>query len=88
MDEITIANQTYKIINLQGRPPAMLDKSVAALYEVATMRVNEARKNNKENFPPEFAFQLTKEEFAKVIENFDNLKYSPLLTLVLHMGRV
>jgi hypothetical protein len=45
----------------------MLDSDLAALYEVTTSRLNEQAKRNQGRFPPEFMFQLTKEEF-------DNLK--------------
>ena len=45
----------------------MLDQYLAELYEVETKRLNEQVKRNKERFPADFMFQLTKEEF-------DNLK--------------
>ena len=45
----------------------MLDQDLAELYEVETKRLNEQVKRNKERFPADFMFQLTKEEF-------DNLK--------------
>lgn len=59
----------------------ILDCNVAVLYGVETMRINEAVKNNHDKFPDGYVIQLTREEKAEVIENFDNpkLKYSPAL---------
>ena len=40
----------------------MLDKDLAMLYGIETGHLNRAVKRNKERFPKDFAFQLTKEE--------------------------
>ena len=40
----------------------MLDRDLAELYGVETKVMNQAVKRNKERFPEEFCFQLTKEE--------------------------
>jgi hypothetical protein len=40
----------------------MLDSDLAELYEVATKRLNEQVKRNKDRFPADFMFQLTPEE--------------------------
>lgn len=40
----------------------MLDRDLAELYEVATSNLNKAVKRNRERFPGDFMFQLTKEE--------------------------
>ncbi len=45
----------------------MLDKDLAWLYEVETKRLNQAVKRNIERFPEDFMFQLTKEEFEKLM---------------------
>ena len=42
----------------------MLDSDLAAIYGVSTMRLNEQLKRNLKRFPLDFAFQLTREEFA------------------------
>jgi hypothetical protein len=67
-----------KIITLRGQQ-VILDKDVAELYGVATMRINEAVKNNPEKFPNNYIFRLNHQEKIWVIENFDNmrLKFSP-----------
>ena len=40
----------------------ILDSDLAKLYDVPTFRFNEAVKRNADRFPPDFIFQLTKEE--------------------------
>ena len=45
----------------------MLDSDLATIYGVATMRLNEQLKRNLKRFPSDFAFQLTREEFAALI---------------------
>ncbi len=42
----------------------MLDKDLAELYGVNTMRLNEQVRRNMERFPKSFCFQLTKEEMT------------------------
>jgi hypothetical protein len=41
----------------------MLDRDLAEIYGVPTFRFNEAIKRNRHRFPPDFMFQLTREEF-------------------------
>ena len=41
----------------------MLDRDLATLYEVETRILNQAVRRNIDRFPPDFLFQLTKEEF-------------------------
>jgi phage regulator Rha-like protein len=50
-----------KIYLIRGKK-VMLDRDLAALYEVETRQLNQAVKRNLDRFPPEFMFQLTKEE--------------------------
>jgi ORF6N domain len=45
----------------------MLDSDLARIYGVPTFRFNEAIKRNRERFPKDFAFQLTREEFRRLI---------------------
>lgn len=40
----------------------MLDSDLAELYQVPTFRLNEAVKRNRNRFPEDFMFQLSKEE--------------------------
>jgi hypothetical protein len=41
----------------------MLDRDLAQIYGVPTFRFNEAIKRNRHRFPPDFMFQLAREEF-------------------------
>jgi phage regulator Rha-like protein len=41
----------------------MLDKNLAELYDVETRTLVQAIKRNKQRFPPDFMFQLSKDEF-------------------------
>ena len=78
MPDRLILHVEKKIITLRNEK-VILDSSVAELYGVGTMRVNEAVKNNPDKFPLGYLFELTKQEKKEVIENFDNLKikFSP-----------
>ena len=42
----------------------MLDRDLAALYEVPTKVFNQAVKRHQDRFPADFMFQLTKAELA------------------------
>ncbi len=67
--EITVEVVATKILLVRGRK-VMLDKDLALLYGVSTMRLNEQVKRNKERFPEDFMFQLTKEEASNLISHF------------------
>ena len=55
----TIQNKIYEIRGVK----VMLDRDLAALYQVTTGNLNKAVKRNIRRFPPDFMFQLTKEEW-------------------------
>ncbi|HVZ81321.1 MAG TPA: ORF6N domain-containing protein [bacterium] len=55
-----------RILTLRGQK-VILDRDLAALYGVKTLRLNEAVKRNKDRFPGDFCFQLTREEFTRLI---------------------
>ena len=60
----------------------MLDSDLAEFYGVATKRLNEQVKRNKDRFPEDFVFRLTEEERSEVVAKCDHLlklKYSPTL---------
>lgn len=52
----------------------MIDRDLAELYGVETKALNQAVKRNKERFPDDFMFQLTKEERDEVVTICDHLK--------------
>ncbi|MCQ2263731.1 MAG: ORF6N domain-containing protein [Bacteroidales bacterium] len=69
------------IFTLRGQQ-VLLDRDLAALYSVETKVLNQAVKRNIERFPPDFRFQLTKDEFQELITNCDrfaSLKHSATL---------
>ena len=51
-------------IRSQRGQRVILDSDLAMLYGVPTKRFNEAFKRNRDRFPTDFAFQLTRAEFA------------------------
>jgi len=53
------------ILTLRGHR-VMLDRDLAALYEVPTFRLNEAVKRNRQRFPEDFMFQLNVEELQEL----------------------
>src|SRR3989344_4070836 len=55
-----------EILFIRGKK-VMLDKDLAALYQVETKNLNKAVKRNRERFPDDFMFQLTKEEFNNLM---------------------
>jgi hypothetical protein len=60
----------------------MLDADLALLYGVATKRLNEQVKRNRDRFPADFMFQLTQAERSEVVATCDHLKslrFSPSL---------
>ena len=70
------------ILTVRGAP-VLLDRDLATLYGVPTKALNQAVKRNAERFPPDFMFQLTREECSRsqiVTMNAgrgSNLKYLP-----------
>ena len=65
----SIQNRIYEI---RGER-VMLDRDLAALYETETKALNLAVKRNIKRFPPDFMFQLTKEEFEAIRSQVDAL---------------
>ena len=60
MDELQ--NIQSKIYVIRGER-VMLDRDIAALYNVETKVLNQAVKRNIKRFPEDFMFQLSKTEF-------------------------
>ena len=72
----TNPNSSYKLftddyirsgIVLIRNVSVMIDSDLALLYNVTTGNLNKAVKRNIGRFPPDFTFQLTKEEFNVLI---------------------
>jgi hypothetical protein len=80
-DIIPLEKIEQRLILIRGEK-VMLDTDLAVMYGVSTKVLNQAVKRNKDRFPDEFMFRLTKEEKAKVVTNCDHLKrlkFSPVL---------
>jgi len=55
--QAAIAGMAQRILVVWGRR-VMLDSDLAALYGVATKRLNEQVKRNRRRFPSDFMFEL------------------------------
>ncbi len=66
MDEIAVIQR--KIYEIRGQK-VILDRDLAALYQVETKVLNQAVKRNKERFPEDFMFQLTLKEWREIAIN-------------------
>ncbi len=70
-----------RILLIRGQR-VMLDADLAQLYAVPTKALNQAVKRNRDRFPPDFMFRLTRGEKREVVTNCDHLerlKFSPVL---------
>lgn len=63
MNEVQVIQN--KIYEIRGQR-VMIDRDLAELYRVTTGNLNKAVKRNIRRFPPDFMFQLTKEEFERL----------------------
>ena len=82
----SIQNRIYEI---RGER-VMLDRDLAALYEVETKRLTEAVKRNFKRFPSDFMFQLTKEQYEAIrvqVETLENSQSSRSQFATLKNGR-
>ena len=59
-----------KIYEIRGQR-VMLDFDLAELYGIETKYLKRSVKNNIRRFPPDFMFELTKEEFDSLRCNFE-----------------
>jgi len=60
---VVLIEQIDRMIRTIRGVRVMLDRDLAKIYGVPTFRFNEAIKRNRHRFPPDFMFQLTREEF-------------------------
>lgn len=64
---LCINDKNYPLLDMAGKPKALLDKTVAEIYGVDTSHINQAVSRNPKRFPENFCFQLTRSE-AKSLE--------------------
>jgi len=62
-----------RILTIRGKK-VILDSDLAAIYGVTPKRLNEQVKRNPRRFPPDFVFQLTKEEHGDLRSQIATLK--------------
>ncbi|MFZ5994291.1 MAG: ORF6N domain-containing protein [Thermodesulfobacteriota bacterium] len=62
-----------QIIVIRGEK-VMLDRDLAGLYGVETKQLKRAVRRNMDRFPPDFMFELTKEEYDALRRQFGALK--------------
>jgi hypothetical protein len=60
--ELMVNTRIADAIHLVRGQKVMLDRDLAALYGVSTKALNQAVSRNRERFPDDFVFQLTREE--------------------------
>ena len=60
--KIVSVERVQQVIYFIRGQKVMLDSDLAAMYGVETFNLNKAVKRNSDRFPPDFMFQLTKEE--------------------------
>ena len=67
-----------KILMVRGQK-VLLDRDLAALYEVETRALNQAVRRNLERFPPDFMLELTRDEIRHLsqIVTSPGLKNAP-----------
>ncbi|HET6990260.1 MAG TPA: ORF6N domain-containing protein [Bacteroidia bacterium] len=66
-------NLIDKIYFIRGQK-VMIDRDLAELYGVLTKNLNLSVKRNRERFPQDFMFQLTKQEYDSLSLQFASLK--------------
>ncbi len=84
MQKLVVAGGIESRILLLRGHKVMLDTDLAVVYATTTKALNQAVKRNIGRFPPDFTFQLTRQERDKVVTNCDHLrrlKYSPTLPM-------
>ena len=67
MPNIVPVERIEKSIYLIRGQKVILDRDLAAIYGILTFRFNEAVKRNRDRFPDDFMFQLTREEVEILI---------------------
>ena len=66
LENINIKDKIFTIRGVQ----VMLDRDLAELYEIESIRLREQVKRNIERFPEDFMFQLTKKESEFLVSQF------------------
>jgi hypothetical protein len=77
-----------KAIFLIRGEKVMLDRDLAELYGVETRMLNQSVRRNLERFPPDFVFELTRDEIAGISQfvTSSSLKFSKRVTVFTEQG--
>src|SRR6266705_4497227 len=77
-----------KAIYLIRGEKVMLDRDLAALYEVETRVLKQAVGRNRTRFPPDFMFELTREGITGISQfvTSSNLKFSKRVSVFTEQG--
>ena len=65
-----------KIYLVRGEK-VMLDRALAELYQVETRVLNQAVRRNRDRFPSDFMFTLTRQEIRNISQSVISLKHAP-----------
>ena len=74
-----------KIFLIRGHK-VMLDRDLAALYDVETRVLNQAVKRNTKRFPDDFMFSLTRNEVERISQIVISLKFSKSVQVFTEQG--
>lgn len=74
-----------KIFEIRGKK-VMLDRDLAKLYGVETKVLNQSVKRNKNRFPEDFMFSLTREEIMRMSQFVTSLKFSKNINAFTEQG--
>ena len=69
MPELPVIPIESRILNIRGFR-VMLDSDLAEVYGVETKRLLEQMRRNKERFPKDFMFQLTRQDVENLRPHF------------------
>ena len=77
-----------KAIFLIRGEKVMLDRDLAELYGVETRTLNQAVRRNLDRFPPDFMFELTRDEITGISQfvTSSGLKFSKRVTVFTEQG--
>ena len=77
-----------KAIFLIRGEKVMLDRDLAELYGVETRTLNQSVRRNLERFPPDFMFELTRDEIAGISQfvTSSSIKFSKRVTVFTEQG--
>ena len=82
------AERLEKAIFLIRGEKVMLDRDLAELYGVETRTLNQSVRRNLERFPPDFMFELTRDEITGISQfvTSSGLKFSKRVTVFTEQG--